>query len=232
MRQSRCVDVRHKAQGQLLRDQPFHQALRIREIPLPAGAATIRLRLGEMQRARESARRPRARGVGCQSRSNASHTGRQYCAVDSMTTSSTSCSTNHSARRRSWLGVVPTFRRSNGSPRRPRRRPPRPPASSCARRFLRSGTASALPGRERRACLVVSLRVAGYRQSDDAQLFAQSRTLRINQLIGLTGSIGLVRSRRSRRHYSRDTTRDFHPLSRADVSAWERADISFSSNME
>ena len=44
--------VRHEAQGQLLRDQAFHQPLRIREIPLAARSA-IRLRLGEMKRARE-----------------------------------------------------------------------------------------------------------------------------------------------------------------------------------
>jgi vibriolysin len=37
------------------------------------------------------------------------HTGRQYCAVDSMTTSSTSCSTNQSAKRRRSAGVVPIF---------------------------------------------------------------------------------------------------------------------------
>ena len=30
-------DVWHKAEGQLVRDQPFHQALGIREISLPAG---------------------------------------------------------------------------------------------------------------------------------------------------------------------------------------------------
>ena len=34
---------------------------------------------------------------GCQSRSSVSHTGRQYCAVDSITTSSTSCVTSQSA---------------------------------------------------------------------------------------------------------------------------------------
>ena len=36
----------------------------------------------------------------------------------------------------------------------------------------------------------------------DAQLFVQSRTLRIKQLLGLTGSTGLIRSHRSRRPYS------------------------------
>ena len=44
-------DIRHKAERQLVRDQPFHQALGIREISLPARPAMIRLRLREMQRA-------------------------------------------------------------------------------------------------------------------------------------------------------------------------------------
>jgi hypothetical protein len=35
---------------------------------------------------------------------------------------------------------------------------------------------------------------------DDAQLFDQSRTLRIKQLLGLDGSTGSLRSRRSRRY--------------------------------
>jgi len=46
---------------------------------------------------------------------------------------------------------------------------------------------------ERRACLVASFRVASYRGSGrerhDAQLFGQSRTLRIKQLLGLDRSM-------------------------------------------
>jgi hypothetical protein len=45
--------VGHEAQGQLLRDQALHQPLRIREVPLAAPGSAIRLRLGEMKRARE-----------------------------------------------------------------------------------------------------------------------------------------------------------------------------------
>jgi len=37
---------------------------------------------------------------------------------------------------------------------------------------------------------------------DDAQLFGQSRTLRIKQLLGLNGSTGSLRSRRSQQRYS------------------------------
>jgi hypothetical protein len=44
---------------------------------------------------------------------------------------------------------------------------------------------------ERRACLVASIRVASYRRAKhgDAQLFGQSRTLRIKQLLGLAYSM-------------------------------------------
>ena len=46
--------VGHEAQGQLLRDQAFDQPLGIREVPLAAPGFAIRLRVGEMQRAREA----------------------------------------------------------------------------------------------------------------------------------------------------------------------------------
>jgi hypothetical protein len=46
----------------------------------------------------------------------------------------------------------------------------------------------------------------------DAQLFVQSRTLRIKQLLGLNGSTGLIRSRRSPALFCRT---DFHRVSRA-----------------
>src|ERR1700738_2471469 len=51
--------------------------------------------------------------IGFQYLSSASHTGFQYCAVDSMTTSSASCSTNHAASDRSCSGLLPNIRRSN-----------------------------------------------------------------------------------------------------------------------
>ena len=35
-------DIRHKAERQFVRDQPFHQALRIGEIALPARPTTLR----------------------------------------------------------------------------------------------------------------------------------------------------------------------------------------------
>jgi hypothetical protein len=52
---------------------------------------------------------------------------------------------------------------------------------------------------ERRARLITAVRVASYRRfsprPNDAQLFDQSRTLRIKQLLGLNGSTGSIRSR-------------------------------------
>src|SRR5882724_3300812 len=51
--------------------------------------------------------------IGFQYLSSASHTGFQYCAVDSMTTSSASCSTSHAASVRSCSGLLPNIRRSN-----------------------------------------------------------------------------------------------------------------------
>ena len=51
--------------------------------------------------------------IGFQYLSSASHTGFQYWAVDSMTTSSASCSSSHAASVRSWSGLLPNIRRSN-----------------------------------------------------------------------------------------------------------------------
>src|SRR6201987_5134816 len=48
-----------------------------------------------------------------QNRSSDSHTGFQYCAVDSITTSSTCCSMSHSDSTRNCSGLLPYQRRSN-----------------------------------------------------------------------------------------------------------------------
>src|SRR5256885_6326517 len=50
---------------------------------------------------------------GFQYLSNVSHTGFQYCAVDSMTISSAFCSTSHAANDRSCSGLLLNIRRSN-----------------------------------------------------------------------------------------------------------------------
>lgn len=80
----------------------------------------------------------------------------------------------------------------SGSRLRPRRRPPRRPTSSCARQSPRSGTVSVSPrGSGERAsshhsgsrAIVVPPKI------NDAQLFGQSRTLRVKQLLGLDCSM-------------------------------------------
>ena len=50
------LGVGHEAQGEFLRDQTFHQPLRIGEVLLASAGSPIRLRLGEMERAREPRR--------------------------------------------------------------------------------------------------------------------------------------------------------------------------------
>ena len=50
---------------------------------------------------------------GFQYRSSAPQTGFQYCAVDSITTSSTCCSMSHSASNRRCSGLLPNWRCSN-----------------------------------------------------------------------------------------------------------------------
>ena len=139
------LGVGHEAQGQLLRDQTFHQPLRSGKSFLrpPGPRFDCAWARWSVPASRGAPSRARRRGRQCCSR--ASHTGRQYCAVDSMTTSSTSCSTSQSARPRRSAGVVPTFWRSKRKSPSTSRRPPRPPASSCARQFPRSGTASVSP---------------------------------------------------------------------------------------
>ena len=51
--------------------------------------------------------------IGFQYRSSAPHTGFQYWAVDSMTTSSASCSSSHAASESSCSGLLPNILRSN-----------------------------------------------------------------------------------------------------------------------
>ncbi|MGH9201956.1 MAG: hypothetical protein ACRD2A_12065, partial [Vicinamibacterales bacterium] len=104
---------------------------------------------------------------------------------------------------RNSAGLVPTFRRSNRYSSSTSTS-----ATTTANIFLWTSIPAILYGiglssGERRACLVTSVRVASYRRVSlrvsDAQLFDQSRTLRVKQLLGLDGSTGSIRSRRSRR---------------------------------
>ena len=216
--------VGHKAQRQLLRHQPLHQPFGIREISLPSrgprfDCACARCNVPDIGPA-PSRRRRR----GCQYRSSASHTGRQYCAVDSITTSSTSRSASQSASARSCVGArahLPAFKRVLAVDLR--RQPRRRPASSCAHRFPRSDTTSAVSWRERRTCpccLIQGRGLSPRHQGTTRRPIIRSNThapdhpierLRLLHWYG--------RSRRSRRGHSRKRATDFHDLSRASKPA-------------
>src|SRR6266403_1199135 len=86
------LGIRHKAQRQFSGHQPLHQAFGIAEILLAPS---------------------RFSRTGFQYRSSVPQTGFQYCAVDSMTTSSASCSTSHAANDRSCSGLLLNILRSN-----------------------------------------------------------------------------------------------------------------------
>jgi len=69
--------------------------------------------------------------------------------------------------------------------------PPQRPTSSCARQSPAMWYGIGFSSWERRACLVASIRVASYCRAEHgyAQLFGQSRTPRVKQLLGLERSM-------------------------------------------
>src|ERR1700730_10102003 len=73
--------------------------------------------------------------IGFQYRSSAPQTGFQYCAVDSMTTSSTFRSISHSASNRKWLGLLQIGDVQTGIYLRLQRQIRPQPASFYERRF-------------------------------------------------------------------------------------------------
>jgi hypothetical protein len=162
------LGVGHKAQGELLSHEALHQTFRIRKVFLPATGPAIRQRVCEVEC---PADRARARGVprfGRQCSSSASQTGRQYWAVDSITTPSTSRSTSQSV---SALVHVNSCDSVRHQPLR------------------ESGERASSHWSGSRA-------IVGFTQA------AMTPTLRIKQLLGLDGSAGSIRSRRSRRRHS------------------------------
>jgi hypothetical protein len=149
----------------------------------------------------------------------ASHTGRQYCAVDSSMTSSTSRSTSQSASARNWAGLVPTFWRSNRySPSTSTS------ATTTANIFLCTSIPAIWYGMgspDEGAESVPRLHHSGSRaivgphlKTNDAQLFVQSRTLRIKQLLGLDCSMANLDVAAPRAAIL-PNPEDFHALSRA-----------------
>jgi hypothetical protein len=137
---------------------------------------------------------------GFQYRSSASQTGLQYCAVDSMTASSTSCSSSHAASLRSWSGLLPNIHRSNWYSLSISTSDPTT-ASIFLWTSIPAGSVGHQlpPGRERRACCACFNQGRGLSplapgEDNDAQLFAQSRTLRIRQINGLEFSLEISTS--------------------------------------
>ena len=200
------LGVGHEAQGQLLGDQALHQPLRIGEVLLAAAGPAIRLRLGEMERAREARRAvaraasgspvlfqgfphrpPVLRGrlhddfldlVLDQPVGQAAQIGRRRPDLLALEVEvAIDLDVGHHDRQHLLVDV---------NSRDPVRH----------RSLL--GRAESVPRRISQGRGLSSARWA----PNDAQLFGQSRTLRIKQLLGLNGSTGSVRSRRSRRRYS------------------------------
>ena len=123
-----------------MRDQAFHEALGIREVSFPAVPAMDSM--GPRRRCSPPVVGPasaRRRCVGCQSRSNVSHTG---VPGPARSTPSQPLRTPARPTTRSGGAVGSVSRRTavvqTATPRPLRRPRPRPPAWPCARRFPRS----------------------------------------------------------------------------------------------
>src|SRR5499427_275933 len=158
--------------------------------------------------------------LGFQYRSSAPHTGFQYCAVDSMTTSSTCCSISHSQTTCNCSGLLPYQRRSNWYSSSTSTS-----ATTTASFFLWTsipailyGIGALLAGAE--SVLEVTLsRVSGYRRSRRGKathhLFALSRTLRIRQPHGFgLSTVETISPLRAIVDYG-PALRNFHAVSRA-----------------
>src|SRR5215469_3449692 len=131
--------------------------------------------------------------IGFQYRSSAPQTGFQYWAVDSITTSSAFCSTSQAASERNCSGLLPNVRRSKWKSLSISTSDTTTPALFYEHRFPLSGKALVPPSRERRACCDYLNQGRGLSplprgEDNDAQLFAQTRTLRIRQMDGLKPS--------------------------------------------
>ena len=144
-----------------------------------------------------------------------------------MTASSTSCSSSHAASVRSWSGLLPNIRRSNwysfdfdvGH-------------NHCQHLLVDIDSRYSVghqlpPGRERRACCGYFNQGRGLSplppgEDNDAQLFAQSRTLRIRQINGLEFSIEISTS--PLQAVAILPPSDFHEISRARRALKDRLD--------
>ena len=216
--------IRHKAERQLVRDQPFHQPLGIGEVSLPAVRPLIRLRLREMQRAgRGPGVRPgasRRLPVALQRRPTpAASTARS---IPSPLPRPRARPTTRRARA-VGSGVVPNCRRSNTYS---------PSTSTSATTTANIRLCTSIPAirygirlswRERRTCLGCLTQGHGLSSPARRPLIRSSAHVPDHPIHRRQLLHWFDRSRRSRRHHSRNGAPDFHPISRADVSAWERA---------
>src|SRR4030088_3471175 len=106
------LGIRHKAQRHSVCSQPLHRSASTKSLFRPRrprlDCACARCSVPDLRRAPS-----RSSHSGFQYRSSAPQTGFQYCAVDSITTSSASCSTSHAANDRSCSGLLLNILRSN-----------------------------------------------------------------------------------------------------------------------
>ncbi len=142
----------------------------------------------------------RLRQAGCQYRSSVFHTGRQYCAVDSMTASCTSCSISHAATCFNCSGgcaELASFERILARSRHVGH-------DHCKRLLVNINSRYSVshrysPGRERRACQKLTLRRVTWlstlpRKRRRPFIRSNERMLRIRQTSGLYFSTALTTS--------------------------------------
>src|SRR5438445_281522 len=215
------LGVGHKAQNQLLGNQPLHQTFRVPKVFLaPASSAD-----GQCLRQMECSRHFPGTFPILTARFpvpfEGAHSGFQYWAVDSITPSSTRCSMSHSASRCNCSGLLPNQRRSNWYSSSTSTS-----TTTTASFFLWTSIPAILyaigfllAGAESVPQITLS-RVSGYRRSHRGgettrHLFALSRTLRIRQSFGLSlSTVGSISPLRAIVDYGL-ALRNFHVISRA-----------------
>ncbi len=109
------LGIGHKAQNQFPGHQPLHQAFGVGEIPRASPSPRLDCACAKCNVPDLRLAPSRFSRSGFQYLSSASHTGFQYWAVDSITSSSASFSSSHAASVRSCAGLLPNILRSNWS---------------------------------------------------------------------------------------------------------------------
>ena len=188
------LGVRHKAQGQFLGDQALHQPFGIRKVLLAAAGAAIRLRLGEVQRPREATRgrtlptlRPPVLFQGFPHRPPVLRGRFHHDFLDFVLDQPVGQSAQIRRRRADLLAfeVKVPVDLDVGHHNRQHLLVDVNSRDPVRHRSLPRGS-----GERASSHQSGSRAIAGPVELHDAQLFGQSRTLRIKQLLGLTGSTG------------------------------------------